>query len=113
MKDTSESLGLILEKVGIYAETSIELAKLKTLKASSHVASTLISRMSVLMLFLIGVLILSIGSAFLLGEHLGYLHYGFFIVAGFYLVLGLIIFFFLHKPIKKAISNLIIKQALE
>lgn len=113
MKETSESLNLILEKVGIYAETSIELAKLKTLKASSHVASTLISRLSVLMLFSIALVILSIGMSFFLGEYLGYLHYGFFIVAGFYLVLGLILFFFLHKPIKKAISNLIIKQALE
>jgi hypothetical protein len=73
----------------------------------------LVPRLSVIIMISLFALVLNIGIALLLGELLGKSYYGFFIVAGFYLVAGIILHFFLHKWIKKPISDLIIKQALQ
>ena len=59
------------------------------------------------------ILILNIGIALLLGEWFGKSYYGFFIVAAFYLLAGIVLHFFLHKWIKELISAVIIKQALQ
>jgi hypothetical protein len=44
---------------------------------------------------------------------LGKIFYGFFIVAAFYLLIVAVIHFFMHKWLKKVISNFIIKQLLK
>ena len=59
------------------------------------------------------ILFLSVGIALLLGEWLGKLYYGFFIIAVFYLVVGIVMHFYLHKWIKKPVADLIIKQVLK
>jgi len=53
------------------------------------------------------------GLAFWLGEIMGNNSYGFFIVAAFYGLLGLVIHFFMHDWLKKVICNYIIKQVLK
>lgn len=96
-----------------YGKTSFELAKLKSLETTTVVVSTLISRLSVVVMLLLFVLVLNIGIALWLGELLGRTYYGFFIIAGFYLLTGLMFHFFLHRWIKKPISELIITQVLQ
>ena len=54
----------------------------------------------------------NIGMALWLGDLLGEVYYGFFIVAVFYLVVGVILYFFLRKWIKGPVSKLIITEAL-
>jgi hypothetical protein len=58
-------------------------------------------------------LVLNLGVALWLGELLGKSYYGFFIVAAFYLLAGLVLHFFLQRWIRKPISDLIITQALQ
>lgn len=96
-----------------YGKTTYELSKLKVLETTTHVATSLISRLSVILMFSMFALILNIGLALLLGELLGKVYYGFFIVAVFYLFIGTILYFFLPKWIKKPVSEIIIKQALQ
>ena len=103
----------LLGRVETYSKTSLELAKLKSLETTTHVATSLISRMSVLILFALFVLVFTIGIALWLGELLGHSYYGFFIVAGFYLLVGIIFQLFLHKWINKPVGDLIITQALQ
>ena len=103
----------LFEKGEAYGKTSIELAKLKSLETTTHVVTTLISKMSVILMLLLFGLVLNIGIALMLGELLGKSYYGFFIVAAFYLVAGLVLHFFLLKWIKKPVSELIIIQALQ
>jgi ABC-type dipeptide/oligopeptide/nickel transport system permease component len=102
----------LIEQVGDYSKTTLELTKLKTLYTSSQVITSLVSRLSVIIMVSLFALILSIGIAFYLGEILGKNYYGFFIVSAFYLLSALILHFFLAHWIKKPISNLIITQAL-
>ncbi len=103
----------LLERVETYAKTSYELAKLKSLNAATEVSTSLISRLSVIIMASLFVLIFNIGVALLLGELLGKNYYGFFIVAGFYLIASIVLHYFMYKWIKKPVSDSIILQALQ
>jgi hypothetical protein len=104
---------LLFEKAEAYSQTTLELTKLKVLRTTTHVATSLITRLSVIIMLSIFVLVFNIGIALLLGELLGKTYYGFFIIAAFYLVAGIIFHFFLRKWIQKPVSELIIRQALQ
>ena len=102
------SLESFLDKTQSYAKTSIELSKLKGLNATANVVTVVIARIIVLIF-----VIISIGVAFWIGELIGVLYYGFFIVGSFYFLVGLIFYFFLQKWIDKPFSNLIVSKALQ
>jgi len=112
METPATALNLLFEKVEEYIKTTIELSKLKLIETTIIIITALISRISVIITILLSVLVLNIGIALYLGEILGKIYYGFFIVAAFYFFVGIIMYFFLHKWIKKPISNLIINQVL-
>lgn len=102
----------LFEKLGLYGKTTYELSKLRTLQKSTDIAVSVVARIAVIVIFSLCVFILSIGIALLVGEWLGKFYYGFFIVAAFYFFSGLISLNYLHKWIKKPISDLIISQVL-
>ena len=112
--DTPASLiESLFERTEAYTQTTLELSKLKLLETTTVVVTTIISKVSVIIMISLFVLVFNIGIALLLGELLGKTYYGFFIVAAFYLIGGIVLHFFLHGWIKKPVSDLIIKQALQ
>jgi hypothetical protein len=113
MEDSTKSFEALLESIVDYSKTSYELAKLKTLDKSSDVASSLIPHSIVFVLFASFLLFANFGLALWLGEILGYTYYGFFVVAAFYVVTGLVLHFFFHKRIKNLVWNYIIKQVIK
>lgn len=113
MENTGSILEALYERVETYSKTTIELSKLKALNTTTEVVTTLVARMSVILMLSLFGLVLNIGIALWLGELLGKSYYGFFIVAAFYLVAGIVFHFFLHNWIKKPMSDLIITQALQ
>jgi hypothetical protein len=58
-------------------------------------------------------LFLNLGLALWLGEILGKPFYGFFVVAAFYVITGIVIHFFMHRWIKKLAGNYFIKHVLK
>ena len=110
MEDIKNSLDSLLDSAQEYGKTSIELLKLKALDKTSDAVSTMISRAVAIFILFMFFLIATIGIAVWLGEIMGKYSYGFFIVAGFYGITGIVLFFFMHKKIKTAINNSIIKQ---
>lgn len=113
METTASFIESLFEKAEKYGKTSFELAKLKALETTTIVVTSLVSRLSVILMISMFALVLNIGIALWLGELLGKSYYGFFIVAAFYLVAGILLHFFLHKWIRKPLSDLIITQALQ
>ena len=103
----------ILSKAGDLAETKAELWKLKAAGKISETLSSLISIISVVLLTVTAITILSIGAAFWVGTQLGSTSYGFFIVGGFYALVGLLIFLFRQKWIKTPVNNLIIHKIIK
>lgn len=111
---TSKSLiELLFEKIEEYGKTNYELTKLKLLKTTATIVPSIISNLIVVLVISLFTLIFSMGIAFFLGELLGNLYYGFFIVSAFYLGVGILFHFYLHKWIKKPIGDSIIKQILK
>lgn len=104
---------LLFEKAETFGRTTYEISKLKALETVTVVATTVVSRITVILMFSMFLLVFNIGVALFLGELIGKVYYGFFIVAAFYLIGGIILYFFLHKWIEKPLSELIITQALK
>ena len=113
MEDNVKLIEALLEKAVDYGKTTYELVKLKALDKSSDVASSLIPHTAVFVLIASFLLLINFGLAIWLGEILGRIFYGFFVVGAFYAVISVVIRFLMHKWLKKVIRNYIIKQALK
>ncbi len=113
METPAHSIESLFERTEAYSKTTYELSKLKLLETTNIVLTSLIARLSTMLMIAMFSFVLSIAVALWLGDILGKAYYGFFIVAGFYLLAGLVLHFFLHSWVKKPISELIIKQALQ
>jgi len=113
MEDIVDSIESLLESAADYGKTSYDLVKLKTIDKTSDVVSSLIPHAVVFLVLMSFLLFLNLGVAFWLGEILRNMFYGFFVVAAFYGIIGLVLHFFMHDRIKKKISDYIIKQALK
>lgn len=113
MEDNSNLLDSLLERAGEYGKTSLELYKLKTIDKTTDVVSAIIPHSVVFVLIVSFMLFLNLGLAFWLGEILGKIFYGFFVVAGFYIIAGIVIHFFMHNWLKRLIVNYLIKHILK
>lgn len=113
MGNSQSLIELLFEKIEEYGKTNYELIKFKLLKTTAIIVPSLISRLIVVLVFFFFTLILSVGIAFLLSELFDNLYVGFFIVAAFYLVVGILFHFFLYDWIKKPIGDSIVKQILK
>ncbi len=99
----------LVERVRNYVETRIDLLRLKAIEKSSSLVSVLFSVIILAILGLMTIVLLNIGLAFLIGECLGKIYYGFFIMAGFYILVGLILYSFRNKWLKNPIINMMVK----
>jgi hypothetical protein len=113
MEDNTKLLESLLESASEYAKTSYELVKLKTLDKTSDIVSSFVPSTVVIILIASFMLFLNLGLAFWLGDILGKIYYGFFVVAAFYILAGLIIHFFMRNWIKKLVGNSFIKHILK
>jgi hypothetical protein len=112
MESTNSLIDPLFERVETYGKTTLELSKLKALKASIIVVTSLVTRLSVIVMVLLSILVFSIGIALFLGDLLGKSYYGFFIVASFYLVAGVVSHLFLDKWIRKPIGDMLVSEIL-
>jgi len=113
MEDTTKLMESILERAVEYGKTSFELVKLKALDKTTDVISTTIPHTVVIILVASFLLFFNLGLSFWLGEILGNIYFGFFVVAAFYGVSAIVLHFFMHKWLKKHIGNYFIKQVLK
>jgi hypothetical protein len=113
MIDNEKMIESLLERATEYGKTSFELVKLKAFDKTSDVVSSFIPHSVVFVVIVSFLLFLNLGLAFWLSEILGNTFNGFFVVAAFYGIAGIILHFFLHKWIKGLIRNYIIKQLLK
>ena len=112
METTPSLLESLFESVEAYGKTTYELSKLKALDATTTIATSLVSRLIIILMVALCVFVLSIGVALMVGDVMGKPYYGFFIVAAFYLVAVLIAHYSLDNWVKKSITNLIIAKLL-
>lgn len=113
MELKESSLKSLLDSTEDYVKTSIELFKLKAFDKGADKVAVIVSRAAAVFVFFMFVLMISIALGLWLGSLLGGSFYGFLVVAGFYGLLGVILYFVTHNWLKKMIANTIIKQAFK
>lgn len=113
MGDVAESVDMLYEKAKKYTETSAELLALKTVDKTADVLSSLTSIVLIVIVVAMFTLFINVGLSLFIGNLLNEYYLGFFIVSGFYLVLGLVLYMFKDRLIKIPVTNLIIIKLLK
>lgn len=113
MESIATPIEELFESAQEYSKTTIELIKLNAVDKSADVASSLVSRLAILLVVALLIIIFSIGIALWVGEVLGKSYYGFFVVGGLYIILAMLLHSFRHQWLKKPLSNSIIAQLLK
>lgn len=107
------NLSTIFKTTIKYVDTRIDLLKLMLIKKASDSISSVISRIVAILIFLLAIMLLSIGFAIWLGKYMGGLEYGFLSIGGFFVLVGIILFAFKTKIIKTPVSSALIKKAIK
>jgi Flp pilus assembly protein TadB len=110
MEEQTNLIESLLGQVKDYINTSLELIKLKALDKVSEVVASILSSLTAFIFIFVCFLMANIGIALWLGEILGKLSHGFFIVAAFYGIIGVVLNFLMHRWLKKLLVNLFIKK---
>ncbi|MBN2037498.1 MAG: hypothetical protein JW768_12215 [Chitinispirillaceae bacterium] len=113
MEDNAKSIESLLERAAEYGKTSYELVKLRIVDKTSDFVSSFVPHSVLFVLIASCTLFMNFGLAFWLGEILGRTCFGFFAVAAFYGIAGIVLYFFMHKWLKKIACDFIIKLVLE
>jgi hypothetical protein len=96
-----------------YVSLRIEITQLKYSSKTSLVTSSVLTYMLISMVIFFFVLVLTIGIALWMGNQLGEWYLGFLIMAGIYLLIGIVIFTFRNRWIRIPLNNLIIKEIFD
>jgi len=113
MENNTRMVESLLERIAEYGKSSLELAKLKAVDKTADVVSSFVPRAVFILFILLFVIFASLGLSLWLGQILGETFYGFFLVAAIYGFIGLFIQLFMHKWIKRCVSNNFIDQVLK
>jgi len=112
MENQPTSFEALFENAGDYLQTRLDLFKLKALDKASDTASSIVSGLTTVIIAIFALLLLNVGLSLWIGDLLGKIYLGFFIVAAFYILLAVIIHFTKDAWIKGPISTMIIKKML-
>ena len=113
MEDFKSKAENLTDHVGQYVETYIKLTALKATDKASGFASISVTGMLVCFLSFCILFFVGIGAALWVGELLNNVKAGYFIVAGFYILVTILIIGFHEKIINPWVRNFIIKKIYE
>lgn len=103
----------LLERLESFAQTNIKLFQYKAIDKGTELGSSLISVVIMSIFFILGFILLSVALALLIGYWLGAGYYGFFIVAGLYFLIGLVVYLFRNSWIKTPLINFFSKKLID
>jgi hypothetical protein len=113
MENKPTNLEELFEKLREYADTRIDLFKLKSINKVSGFMSSVIASLVLVVILCSVLLCITIGAALLIGAWLGETYLGFFIIGVIYLITGLVLYSMRGKLIKAPISNKLIKELMD
>ncbi len=113
MENIATNLGKLYDKAEQYSRTSLELIKLNAIDKSSDVISSLAVVATLAFIVAIFTLFINLGLALLIGNALGDYAMGFFIVSGFYVFVGIILYVFRKNLIKVPIDNMVVGKLMK
>lgn len=113
MQEDTNLMESLLERITEYGKTSYELVKLNVVDKTSDGVSSLMAHAIVRVVLACFLLFVNLGVAFWVGDMLGKVFYGFFVVAAFYGLVVFVLHFFMRKWLKRMFYDYIIRQMLK
>lgn len=113
MENNTSTIEMLFEKAEDYTKTTIDLVKLNAVDKTADVLSSLLSRLTVSIVFVMFAFLVNIGLSLWIGELVGKVYYGFFIVSGVYFLLSIVLYINKDQWMKMPISNFIIAKMLK
>ncbi len=113
MEEKTTPLEVLLERAQAYTTTSIQLFKLQATDKISKIISGLASGLVIFIIVVLLFVNLNIVIALLIGDLMGKIWMGFLAVSAIYAALGLLVYVFRDKWIKKPVSDQVITQLLK
>jgi hypothetical protein len=107
-----EKIESITDDLKLYFSTNVELVKLQALERSSSFGSRIIAFLIIGMTGMTGILFASIWAALELSARLEGMYLGFGIVAGFYLLIAIILLATRKSSLEVSIRDGIVKKAM-
>lgn len=108
MNSQEKTFETLFEKAEDYSKTSLELLKLNAIDKTADVVSTLITRMTLFAITTLFIFVITVGVAIWIGELLGKMYLGFFVMGGIHVTIALLIYSFRREWIEKPIRQFII-----
>ena len=100
----------LLDKTIEYAETNVNLAKMKLINKGSSITSSFLAFLIIAVFVVLLIVLLSIGLSLWIGKAMGETYYGFFITAGIFLVLIFILYKIRGRWLKMPIANSLLQS---
>jgi hypothetical protein len=113
MKETKAHIDELVNKTEQYVETTVEIARLKSVRTTARVSGVTIAEMVIWAVMGIFVVNLTIALALWLGHLMGAIYLGFLVVAGIYLLAIILLRIFRGPLLEQPIENLVIKNLLD
>lgn len=110
MEKAFEKIEELADNIKEYVNNRIDAVKLTAAEKSSAIIANLIAGLIVATVFMFFIVFASIALSLLLGDWAGSTWAGFLIVAGLYLLVGIIVWTAREKIIRLPIMNALIKQ---
>jgi len=112
MQEDTNLIESLLERITEYGKTSYELVKLNVVNKTSDSVSALMAHAIVKIIVACFVLFINLGVAFWVGDMLGKIYYGFFVVAAFYALVAFVLHFLMSKWMKRVFYDYFVRQML-
>lgn len=107
-----EEINLLFEKLNSYIQTTVELNKIRAASKVATIGSNLLHSAVSLAFLLLVLLSLTMALGFFIGDLLGKVYLGFFIVTGIYLLIAVVLYS-TRKSSRAKLSNKIIKEIFD
>jgi hypothetical protein len=113
MKDNTTLVELLIDKAEKFGNSSIELAKLKLIRKTANVFSFMVTQVLAILLLGLFFIFSNISLALWLGTLTGNSYDGFLVIAGFYLLLFIIIRIFCRNGFRRYIKGYMINYLMK
>jgi phosphoglycerol transferase MdoB-like AlkP superfamily enzyme len=113
MQEQANAIEDLFSKATDYLETRVELLELKAIGKTAVISSSFVSGLVVGIVLSLVLIFIHLGIAIWLGAILGQLYYGFFTVAAFYVLVGILLFLFRKQWLQTPVRNAIIKNLIK
>lgn len=110
MDNSTTTIEKLIEKAEIYSKTSLELCKYEAVNKTADIFSYLAVKTALFVVVVLFLLLVNVGFALWIGQELGEIFYGFFVVAFGYMCLGFLLYIFRDEWVKTPVSNFIINK---